>query len=49
MTTFRLERIFQSIKLNSDAFGLLCWFRLERIFQSIKLVTSVFVLRKSSG
>ena len=38
---FRLERIFQSIKLEHVV--LLCdvWFRLERIFQSIKLAAEL--------
>ena len=34
---FRLERIFQSIKLSSALAEQVVQFRLERIFQSIKL------------
>ena len=34
---FRLERIFQSIKLPAGRGKAPDWFRLERIFQSIKL------------
>ena len=34
---FRLERIFQSIKLLTNADSSKTKFRLERIFQSIKL------------
>ena len=34
---FRLERIFQSIKLSAINISITCLFRLERIFQSIKL------------
>ena len=34
---FRLERIFQSIKLMQTSLNLVSEFRLERIFQSIKL------------
>ena len=34
---FRLERIFQSIKLNTALDAIEREFRLERIFQSIKL------------
>ena len=37
MLKFRLERIFQSIKLASVAAAGAIVFRLERIFQSIKL------------
>ena len=34
---FRLERIFQSIKLPYKQLAAMSGFRLERIFQSIKL------------
>ena len=37
IVAFRLERIFQSIKLNAKMLKDTNKFRLERIFQSIKL------------
>ena len=37
---FRLERIFQSIKLLKSLSQMFLQFRLERIFQSIKLLPS---------
>ena len=42
MTRFRLERIFQSIKLAKDQTDAASRFRLERIFQSIKLARDAY-------
>ena len=46
---FRLERIFQSIKLAARVYENYSEFRLERIFQSIKLVVVSLVDDAGSG